>query len=285
MFYNIKLYKSVLIILSYLLIQYPFALDGEENLEENLYNKYVFVKGGKFWMGESQDEENNNKQLVNLNDFYISKFEVTHANFIEFLNELEVASDGVYEFKKYINIESTDCAIKHDGKSFYFKANKYAKSKNSPVFCVTWFGANAYCKWKGGRLPTEAEWEYTAKGGEKSQNYVYSGSNKCEEVAWFRNNSKGFVHKVGMKKPNELGIYDMNGNVSEWCNDWFSDNYIRLSTSLNPEGPDSGSSKVVRGGSWYDRKSDISITKRKSLSPFYGYNRYGFRVVKENHTR
>lgn len=278
-----KLLKNILLIFIILLLLFCNLLTKgkKKNLHsQKLFLKnYTFVKSGKFWMGNKNEKNKDRLHLVHVRDFFIAKYEVTHAQYIEFLNKFGVSKDGTYNYVKFINMNSSDCAIKHDGEKFHFTKNEYAKTENYPVFCVTWFGAEAYCKWKGGRLPTEAEWEYAAIGGNKSNGYKYSGSNDCNDVAWFRSNSKGYTHKVGLKKYNELDIYDMNGNVSEWCNDWFDKDYYKYSPFYDPKGPKKGSSKVVRGGSWYDSKSNISVSKRKGLSPYYGYKRYGFRVV------
>lgn len=106
------------------------------------------------------------------------------------------------------------------------------------------------------RLPREAEWEYAARGGFRSQNFLYSGSLKLEEVAWFNDNSDKETKDVGRKKPNELGIYDMSGNVYEWCQDWHSRSYYnachRRGVVENPIGPDTGAYRIIRGGSWSD---------------------------------
>lgn len=127
------------------------------------------------------------------------------------------------------------------------------------------------------RLPTEAEWEYAARGGKKSKGYKYSGSNNIDDVAWYYGNSNNKTHPVKTKRPNELGIYDMSGNVWEWC----SDNYGAYSSSsqTNPTGPSSGSYRVDRGGSWHYNAGSCRVSTRFFSNPSDGYYYLGFRLA------
>jgi formylglycine-generating enzyme len=152
--------------------------------------------------------------------------------------------------------------------------------ENFPVVWVTWYGANQYAKWAGGRLPTEVEWEYAARGGVKSQGYVYSGSNNLDEVAWYNVNSGGHLNPVGQKKANELGLYDMTGNVWEWCQDWYDENYYDISPSVNPKGPESGTDRVLRGASWGDLPGWWHCTLRNRINPGNNDPYDGFRIVR-----
>jgi formylglycine-generating enzyme required for sulfatase activity len=119
---------------------------------------------------------------------------------------------------------------------------------NDPIVDVTWDDVNAYAKWAGIPLPTEAEWEFAARGGTKTSNYTYSGSNTIGDVAWCYSNSGSSTHTVGTKSANELGIYDMSGNVWEWCADWYG-SYSSIA-QIDPTGPTSGTYHILRGGSW-----------------------------------
>jgi len=129
------------------------------------------------------------------------------------------------------------------------------------------------------RLPTEAEWEYAARGGNKSHGYKYAGSNNIGDVAWYRKNSRDKTHIVGQKQPNELGIYDMSGNVWEWCSDWYGRKYYKNSPQNNPQGPTTGTFRVNRGGGWYSRSVHCRVANRSSWYPGLRYDYRGFRLA------
>ncbi len=144
-------------------------------------------------------------------------------------------------------------------------------SSNNP----TWNSVNFNESADGYRLPTQAEWEYIARGGNKDT-FTYSGSGTAGDVAWYKENSESKTHEVKQKKANSLGIYDMSGNVWEWCWDWDS----TVTTGTPADGAASGSSRVVRGGSWYDNANNAAVSIRGSNNPNYRFNYYGFRVVR-----
>jgi formylglycine-generating enzyme required for sulfatase activity len=133
------------------------------------------------------------------------------------------------------------------------------------------------------RLPTEAEWEYAARGAPCSEGYRYAGSDKLSETGWFDVNSDGETHEVGLLMPNELGLYDMSGNAWEWCEDWFGSGYyqkcLKKGPIWNPKGQDKGSSRVVRGGSWSNSAPYCRAACRSSRTPNDRWPYYGFRVV------
>ena len=155
------------------------------------------------------------------------------------------------------------------------------KGDDLPVEQVSWDEVQEFIRrlntqsGKQYRLPTEAEWEYAARGGNKSNGYKYSGSNTADSVAWYKGNSGSETHPVGAKQANELGIYDMSGNVWEWCGDWRG----RYSSSAltNPRGLSPSSARVVRGGGW-DGVEDIRVSYRHGAAPDFKGNDVGFRL-------
>ena len=246
---------------------------------------FVLVQGGSFQMGCTSDQggdceaDENPEHTVTLSSFSISKYEVTNDQFANFLNSVGASSDGTLGDEKYIHNQSDTCQVKYDGSKFYPEEGK----EERPVIYVTWFGARAFSNWVGGRLPTEAEWEYAARGGSASNGYKYSGGNSINSVAWFSDNSELRNHDVGTKTPNELGIYDMSGNVREWCNDWFEYYYYATSPTENPQGAETGIYRVLRGGSFWVNAADSRVADRYWGFPeetFYKYE-VGFRVAKD----
>ena len=187
----------------------------------------VRVEAGTFTMGatpemkDPYEDEKPTHRVTLTNDYYMGKYEVTQALW------QTVMGNNPSNFK----------------------------GDNLPVEKVSWDDCQEFISklnritGKTFRLPTEAEWEYAARGGNKSRGYQYSGSNNLLDVAWFRDNSGSKTHAVGTKQPNELGIYDMSGNVCEWCHDWYG--AYSSSSQVNPTGANSGSYRVIRGGSWY----------------------------------
>ncbi|NJO01891.1 MAG: formylglycine-generating enzyme family protein, partial [Bacteroidia bacterium] len=139
---------------------------------------------------------------------------------------------------------------------------------NHPVIHVSWNDAVAYCQWRSKkegatwRLPTEAEWEYAARGGNQSRGYRYAGDNDPNAVSWHVENAGHKTHTVGEKRPNELGLYDMSGNVLESCQDWYDKDYYQNSPQANPQGPSDGSYRVFRGGSWGLYPENCRVARR-----------------------
>ena len=216
----------------------------------------MYVKGGTFIMGatseQGSDAYGNEKPThrVTLSSFYIGKYEVTQA--------LWKAVMGNNPSKM--------------------------KGDNLPVETVSWNDCQDFIRkmnaltGKNFRLPTEAEWEFAARGGNNSRGYKYAGSNNIGDVAWYDNNSGSKTHVVGTKSPNELGIYDMSGNVWEWCQDWYGS--YSSASQTNPTGASSGSYRVLRGGSWNYSARDCRSSHRYCCTPVSrGYFSFGLRLV------
>jgi len=141
-----------------------------------------------------------------------------------------------------------------------------------PIVNMSWYDGQAYCSWAGGRLPSEAEWEYAARGGSTEATY-----GPLNDVAWEIANSGGKPHEVGQKRANGFGLYDMLGSVLEWVNDWYDENYYRTGPSQDPTGPASGESRVLRGGSWMNHPVNIRASFRLPFNPDKRVFSFGFR--------
>lgn len=245
----------------------------------------VSVDGGTFY--RSEDVQRDSIQ-VTLDNFEIGKYEVT-----------------VKDWSYY---------VKSEGLTMPEEPN-WGWHNDDPIMAISWYEAIRYCNWlstmndltpryllngailptidinqeylveqdtsaNGYRLPTEAEWEFAARGGNKSEGYIYSGGEYQDYVAW---NDKDRVHRKGTKSANELGIYDMSGNVFEWCWDNWSEYYPPVTEQLNPQGPlvgDEGTGRVLRGGSWYNEEDYLRVSKRAFSQPLSRFTNFGFRVAR-----
>jgi len=234
----------------------------------------VFVKGGTFKMGSKTGEEDELPvHKVKLSDFYIGKYEVTNGEFVVFLNEKgNQYEDHALWIKPEGKWRNLKCRI-YEKDSAFFVEKGY---EQYPVNFVNWYGANEYCKWKGGRLPTEAEWEYAAIGGKDAKRGIPL---PVEKKAWYSVNSNNKIHKVGTKKPNVLGIYDMQGSLWEWCAEWYDAKYYELSDRKNPLNKIKSDYRVIRGGSWANDEKMLCITNRNAIKPKINKINLGFRIV------
>ena len=237
----------------------------------NVSFKMVFVKGGTFQMGSYSGDENEKPvHSVTVSDFYMGEFEVTQALW------REVMGTSISQQRDKAN---TSWSLFGDGDGY-------------PMYYVSHSEAEEFCRRLNQRLrgqlpagysfalPTEAEWEYAAQGGSKTNAYTYSGSNYLSDVGWYNGNSPGGTQAVGTLRPNELGLYDMSGNVMEWCADCYDKSYYSTSPSQDPRGPScgQGSDRVLRGGCWDFGESYCRVVDRFSISP--GCHSYdsGFRL-------
>lgn len=246
----------------------------------------VFVRGGLFKIGSNDFIEFEDEQPMHevyIKDFYIDKYEVTVAEFEKFIKITGYKTTA--EVENWSIVIKDAMTLKTDSINWRFDANGNKKDfteSNHPVIHISWEDATEFAKWKGKRLPTEAEWEFAAKGGLKDSLYfMFSGSNNIKEVGYYNAVSNYQTNIVGTKKSNSLGIYDMTGNVWEWCSDWYDPVYYSSSPDNNPIGPEKGTAKVLRGGSWNDDALHCRVTIRSKYNPNFTSNTCGFRCVKD----
>ena len=265
----------------------PYDASKKETNTETVAGQHIEmigVEGGTFRMGctpeqDNCDDDERPVHRVTVDGFYIGKYEVTFKQYIAFMNDAGVGRDGRLGGRVLFSDVGGHIKVNARGR-FVFSGGRYARSEQAPIFYVTWYGAQAYCEWlsrstgKTYRLPTEAEWEYAARGGVKSKGYRYAGSNNVGQVAVYSN---GNAQPVGSKSPNELGVYDMSGNVWEWTADWYG--AYGSDAQNNPTGPASGTRRVLRGGSWYSLAQFSRVAYRNDYSPGYSSSYYGFRVA------
>lgn len=242
---------------------------GQDFIETalGLNMKMVYVEGGEFLMGATaeqgmeSDRDERPAHRVKLNSYYIGECEITQE-----------------EWAKVMGTSVQQQAAKANLATFRGIGPDY------PMYYVSWEDAKAFCQelsrvtGKTYRLPTEAQWEYAARGGKKADGTKYSGSGSIDAVAWYGNNSKSSTHPVKSKQANGLGIYDMSGNVWEWCSDWYAPSY-NISSTNNPSGTVVGSHRVLRGGSWYYSARSCRVSSRSYTTPGYRSYLSGFRVV------
>ena len=248
--------RNVAVAVAVLMVAATTATADEPSVSQLPEIEMVYVEGGTFTMGATleQDRDAYYRELpthiVALDSYYIGKYEVTQRLWKAVMGNNPSAFVG--------DDLPVECVSWNDVQEFLSKLNRMTGKKY--------------------RLPTEAEWEFAARGGNRSCGYNYSGGNSIGDVAWCAWNSDSKTHAVGTKSPNELGIYDMSGNVLEWCQDWYGS--YSSSSQRNPKGPNSGSYRVYRGGSWCDYGWLCRVSYRKSSDhPFYGGNRHGFRLA------
>lgn len=232
---------------------WPKPHPNKERIEE-LVKNFVYVDGGTFLMGspDSLGDTDAVQHSVYVSTFYMQPTEVTQELF-ELVMDINPSENKAWKDMPVTNVSWEDC------QSFTKKINEITGKEY--------------------RLPTEAEWEFAARGGAKSQGYLYAGSNNLVEVGWFKDNSGEAIHIVAEKRFNELGLYDMSGNVWEWCSDWYGPYRLDAKGSDNPKGPDNGQRRVMRGGCWNNNVYGCRTAHRVRRDPDSRHGSYGFRLV------
>jgi sulfatase modifying factor 1 len=260
----------------------------------------VFVKGGCYemgcgsWTSDCRDDEKPAHEVC-VNDLYMGKYEVRVADFRKFTNETSYRTEAEKEYGCVVWVGKE---LKIDP-SKNWRDPGFLQSEEHPVVCVSHNDASEYVQWLGKktgkkyRLPTEAEWEYAARSGGKKYKYSWGNGSPSGNIAdesfkrqlssvtiWAGyDDGYVFTAPVGRFTRNELGLYDMTGNVLEWCQDWHDKDYYKNSPRNNPEGPPSGQDRVLRGGSWFNDARNLRASDRLRSLPAYRFNYGGFRLV------
>jgi formylglycine-generating enzyme required for sulfatase activity len=254
-------------------------------------SKMALVPAGTFLMGGDDDDVKDVAPWheVYLDDFYMDVYEVTNKQFAKFLNDVRPA-EGIKGKRWNWLVIRNDLELEERytwwPTEIIFENNKYVAlegNKDHPVLTVSWHAANAYCRWAGKRLPTEAEWEKAARGGLKKMRFPWGDEIPTGGVifdkVWKDNMVPAPTGKVGNYYPNGYGLYDMAGNVWEWVSDWFDPSYYAKSPTENPQGPDSGEFKVLRGGSWHNFAMGLRAGIRNTEYPMSTGDGVGFRCA------
>jgi len=245
----------------------------------------IKVEGGTFMMGNADGSEDEKPlHSVTVDNFYIGKYEVTFQDFKRFVDATGYLTDAEQPDSVNFKHGLPPRGVNNGTWKMYSSGIPVPPTDSlKPVGNISWYDAVEYLKWlsketgKEFRLPTEAEWEFAAKGGNKSKGYKYVGGNNLNEVAWFIGNSDKRAHNIGQKMPNELGIHDMAGNAREWCSDWYGESYYKTSPGENPKGPDFGKNRILRGGSWGSEEGRMRISYRNEGYPYNSAIDFGFR--------
>lgn len=267
----------------------------------------VLIPGGKFPMGGNDGEDDERPvHEVTLSSFYLAKYEVTIGEFKQFIEDTGYRTDAdkegastIWDGKSWTKIAGVNWKNDPEGKI------RPVSEHNHPVIHVSWNDATEYCKWlskKTGQnfhLPTEAQWEYSAGNGSKHTQYSWGNgppkdkqsgnvgdeTTKRKFLEWriFSGYNDDFLYTapVGSFFANEFGVFDLSGNVWEWCQDYHDKNYYQISPSNNPQGPDTGPLRVMRGGSWRDGPTDARVAYRGYGSPHGRYVFIGFRIARK----
>lgn len=243
----------------------------------------VLVSENSFEMGDSNGEADEMPvKKVTVNDFYISKYEVTQKQWIAIMesnpgNFFECENCPVERVNWYDAILFCNVLSKLSGYTPFYKVNETQDKSNHNFYDHIKWTVTIQENANGYRLPTEAEWEFAASNQSENQ---FAGSDDTGEVAWTLSDSNGSPHPVGQKKPNKLGLYDMSGNVWEWCYDWYSPGYYTTDENSNPKGPEEGQLRIIRGGGWMSHAIHSRVHNRDRDAADNKNNFTGFRIVR-----
>jgi formylglycine-generating enzyme required for sulfatase activity len=256
-------------------------------------SKMSLVPAGKFFMGSYDDDIKDIAPFHELyiDAFYMDVYEITNEQFVRFLNDLK-PPEGIknrrWEWVVIRNDLETEERFTWWPAEIIYEDNKYVALEGfakQPVLTVSWYAAEAYCKWAGKRLPTEAEWEKAARGGLKKKRFPWGDEIPTGGIVfgrvWTDNMAPAPTGRVGNYYPNGYGLYDVAGNVWEWVSDWFNPNYYGRSPDSNPKGPNSGELKVLRGGAWHNMPMALRVAIRNTEYPLENGDAVGFRCAKD----
>jgi len=254
--------KKALTILLITVLLVSCKQQEQQVTSEPAEHELVHIPGGEFIMGripsDGQKYVDNQSHTVYVDSFYIDKYEVTNAQYFAFCKATNHPVPEFWEMGVY---------------------NSGPDSPNHPVTGITWASAKAYAEWKEMRLPTEAEWEYAARGGLIDKQYP-TGDDMDSSMANY-NGTQGQTLEVGYFPPNGYGLYDMAGNVAEWVYDFYAKDYFLESDPENPSGPQYGKRRVIRGGGWRSGIGCNTVWFRQSLRPYWVDFCVGFRCAKD----
>ena len=244
---------------------------------EGIQTSMVLIPAGAFQMGSNTgDNDEKPVHTVYVDAFHIDKREVTNSQYAEFLNQYGRNADR--DGNELLDVDDPDCLIEKVGSAYQAKPGY----EDHPVIEVTWYGASTYAKFHKKRLPTEAEWEKAARGGLIGRKYPRGDIISHNDANYSGTGGKDRWNEtspVGSFASNGYGLYDMSGNVWEWCSDKYAKDYYIKSPAQNPRGPSSGDRRVVRGGSWYYSIASLRCANRNNGNPTNADNFVGFRCA------
>jgi len=258
----IKKYQRMFILLPIILlvISNSFLLLNGQSQKNNTHKEMMLIPGGEFTMGKDGESDHSPAHIVYVDSFYLDKYEVTNVQFFKFCKSTDRALPEFWRIEEF-----------HCGPDY----------PHHPVVGISWNDARDYAEWIGKRLPTEAEWEYAARGTLVGKNYPNGDEIDTTTANFtFAGNTRGTV-PIGSFPPNGNGLYDMAGNVVEWVQDYYDKDYYKASPKENPTGPSRGKFRVIRGGGWHSGPSCNTVYFRNALRFSWIDFNVGFRCAKD----